>query len=188
MTNTSVTLYFMENGFSKEDALEIASLFTYKTFQKNDFFVQEGKTNQHLAFLTQGYFQYFTNKNGVELTTFVMGPNNFLASIGSFMSQKPSLENIRALSDAALFVIHKKDVEYLKKNNESFRTYYIGLLEYLLVCIDDSKNKFITLTAEERYNTIMETEPEMLQTIPLQLMASMLGITPRHLSRIRAKK
>ena len=39
--------------------------------------------------------------------------------------------------------------------------------------------------AFERYSDLLKNHPEYLQNIPLQYLASYLGITQRHLSRIR---
>jgi hypothetical protein len=58
-------------------------------------------------------------------------------------------------------------------------------LENLVVGMDETRSNFITLTAEERYAVLMKDEPALLQQVPLQYLASLLGITPRHLSRIR---
>ena len=41
-------------------------------------------------------------------------------------------------------------------------------------------------TAKERYLTLMEENPELLQDVPLKYLASYLYITPQSLSRIRA--
>ena len=43
-----------------------------------------------------------------------------------------------------------------------------------------------TPTAKERYMTLMEENPELLQDVPLKYLASYLYITPQSLSRIRA--
>ena len=42
-------------------------------------------------------------------------------------------------------------------------------------------------TASERYMKLIQNNPELLQRIPLECLASYLGITPVSLSRIRAK-
>jgi hypothetical protein len=63
--------------------------------------------------------------------------------------------------------------------------FYVGMLEWQMCCIDESRLDAIVLSPQERYLKMMEKEPELLQTIPLQYLASILGVTPRHLSRIR---
>jgi hypothetical protein len=47
---------------------------------------------------------------------------------------------------------------------------------------------FLTGTAKERYQRILENNPEMLRKFPLRFIASMIGITPTQLSRVRKKK
>ncbi len=156
-----------------------------KQFNKGDHFVEEGKTSKYLAFTTRGLFQYYYRKDGKEITTYVSGANTFLLSVMSFFKQKPSRENIRTLADAELWMIHYDDLQKLKNSNEYFRHFYIGALENLAIGMDETRSNLIILTAEERYALLMKQEPALLQQIPLQYLASILGVTPRHLSRIR---
>jgi len=43
----------------------------------------------------------------------------------------------------------------------------------------------IAYTARERYEELANTEPELIQRFPQQMIASYLGISPETLSRIR---
>ncbi|MBE7170181.1 MAG: Crp/Fnr family transcriptional regulator [Williamsia sp.] len=180
-----LALYFSAKGISEEEAVQITAAFTYKKIGKGDYFVEEGKVSKYLAFIDRGLFQYFYLKDGKEITTYITGDNSFLLSVISFYRQKPSKEWIRALADSELWMIHYKDLEKLKSTNEAFRTFYIGALENLAVGMDETRSNLITLSAEERYAVLMREEAVLLQKIPLQYLASILGITPRHLSRIR---
>jgi len=177
--------YFLAKGVSSNDIRQIIDAFTFKKMAKGDLFAEEGKTSKYLAFITNGLFQYFYLKDGKEITTYITGENSFLASVVSFYTQKACKEFIRALTDAELLMLHYSDLLKLKASNEGFRTFYIEALENLVVGMDKTRNNFITLTAEERYAVLMEEEPALLQQVPLQYLASLLGITPRHLSRIR---
>ncbi|HEX5149809.1 MAG TPA: hypothetical protein VFW07_00090 [Parafilimonas sp.] len=81
--------------------------------------------------------------------------------------------------------MHYNDPAKLKTSKEGFRTFYIEALEDLIVGMDETRSNFITLTVEERYAVLIKEEPSLLQQGPLQYLASLLDITPRHLSRIR---
>jgi len=177
--------HFLHSGIAKEEAAEIISLFKLRKIPREHFFVEEGKTSKYLAYVSKGLFQYFYLKDGKEMTTYVSGQNTFLASVSSFFGQQPSKEFVRALLDAEIWQIHYNDLARLKSGNDAFKSFYIGALEQVLCAIDDSRSKLITLTAEERYANLLEEEPELLHQIPLQYLASVLGVTPRHLSRIR---
>lgn len=175
--------YFAEFDLALQD--KILQFFQKRAFEKGDYFVQEGHTSHYLGFVESGAFQYFYNKDGNEITSYVSGENNFIASLASFLQEQPAKENIRALCEATVWQIHKKHFKELIAGSEVFKLFYIGLLEHLIVCIDGSRHDFIALNAEQRYEKMLNEEPHLLQQIPLQLLASILGVTPRHLSRIR---
>ena len=46
---------------------------------------------------------------------------------------------------------------------------------------------YLSLSPEERYRKMTEESPKLLKNVPLRYIASMLGITPETLSRIRNK-
>lgn len=179
--------YFFNLGFSPKDVRCIEALFVPKTFQKGEFFLQEGKTSQHVAFIESGIFQYYVLHDGVEKTTYVATENSFLASLLSFLQDVPSRENIRAITQAQVWMLEKKQLKKLLNDLPAFHQFYTQLLEYQICCIDNSRFDLLMLNADQRYEKLLKDYPSLLQQVPLQLLAAMMGITPRHLSRIRTK-
>jgi CRP-like cAMP-binding protein len=177
--------YFLGLGFSPADVETICGQFTEKKFQRGDHFVQEGKTSKYLGFITKGFLQYFIVLEGEEKTTYTAGENNFVASLLSFLKQVPAKENIRAAVDSTVWVIEREAVKQLQTSMPAFKDFYVALLEWQICCIDESRLDAIMLNAQQRYEKMLEKEPELIREIPLQYLASMLGVTPRHLSRIR---
>jgi hypothetical protein len=47
---------------------------------------------------------------------------------------------------------------------------------------------FLNGTAKQRYEYLMATNPFLSKEFPLRFIASMIGVTPTQLSRIRNKK
>jgi CRP-like cAMP-binding protein len=182
-----VKKYFETIGFSGDDLEKILNAFELQAFKKNDFIVEEGKTSRYIGFVETGMFQYYVIKDGEEKTSYVSIENSFFASVLSFISEKPSLENIKALADGSISMISKTNLKMLVDEIPAFKNFYIGLLEATVCGIDASRHDLIVLTAEQRYEKMLVNEPHLLQQIPLQHLASMLGVTPRHLSRIRSK-
>jgi CRP/FNR family transcriptional regulator, anaerobic regulatory protein len=177
--------YFLNSGFSDSEASLIAGSFFLKKVSKGDYFVQEGKTSNHLGFVEQGFLQYFIILDGEEKTTYSVGENNFVASLVSFLKQVPAKENIRAVVESFIWVIERNKLKQLQNDILAFKDFYINLLEWQICCIDGSRLDAIMLTAQQRYEKMLEKEPTLIQQIPLQYLASILGVTPRHLSRIR---
>jgi CRP/FNR family transcriptional regulator, anaerobic regulatory protein len=177
--------FFIASGFKQDDIAQIAASFSFKKVSKGSLFAEEGKTSKHLAYITKGLFQYYYLKDGKELTTYITGKNTFLASVYSFFKQKPGREFIKAITDAEVWTIHYDDLAKLKTTNEAFRTFYIGAIEDIMIGMDETRANLMVLTAEERYELMLKEEPQLLQQIPLQYLATILAVTPRHLSRIR---
>jgi len=182
-----VKIYFEAIGFSGVDLEKILNVFKLQKFKKNEFIVEEGKTSRYMGFVETGMFQYYVIKDGEEKTNYVSIENTFFASVLSFISETPSLEYVKALVDGSISLISKTNLKMLLNEIPAFKDFYIGLLEATLCGIDASRYDLIVLTAEQRYEKMLTNEPHLLQQIPLQHLASMLGVTPRHLSRIRSK-
>ena len=178
--------YFESIGFAHEELEQVLNAFTVKQFKKNDFFIEEGKTSRHLGFVKSGLFQYFVIVDGNERTTYVSIENTFISSVLSFISEKPALESVRALTAGEVYLISKTALKKLANELPKFKDFYIGLLESAVCGIDSTRHDLIVLSAEQRYEKMLREEPHLLQHIPLQHLASMLGVTPRHLSRIRS--
>ncbi len=179
--------YFEDIGFTGEALEKILESVILIEFKKNDFVVEEGKVAKYFGFVESGLFQYFVMVDGVEKTTYMNIEGTFLASVLSFVSQKPALESIRALTDGKLSLISRSNLKKLVTEVPGFKDFYIALLEHTICGIDASRHDLIVLTGEERYAKMLKEEPHLLQQIPLQYLASMLGVTPRHLSRIRGQ-
>lgn len=180
--------YFLQSGFSANEATIIRNKFTASTIKKNDFFLEEGQISRQLAFIETGTFQYYViTPDGVNRTTYVAHENNFLASLLSFLNEIPSREYIKAMTDATINIIDKKYLQQLLVEMDSFKHFYIKLLEWQIGCIDKGRLDLLLLSPEQRYENIMRDEPHLLEKIPLNYLASILGITPRHLTRIRKK-
>lgn len=185
METNKLTTYFASLGFDGDTLHQITEAIEVKHYAKNDYVVQEGKTSRYLGYVESGLFQYYLIIDGEEKTTYVSMENTFLASVMSFVSETPSLENIRAMTDGSISMISRANLKKLVEEIPSFKNFYINLLEAAVCGIDESRHDLIVLNAEQRYEKMLRKQPKLLQQIPLQLLASILGITGRHLSRIR---
>ncbi|MCF2874908.1 MULTISPECIES: Crp/Fnr family transcriptional regulator [unclassified Tenacibaculum] len=164
---------------------EIVKHFSLKTLTKNEYFVEEGKICKHFCFIESGVLQHAIQVSNEEKTTYLGLKNTCTTSLKSFLQQTPSRKNIKALSDCNLWVISVTNFKLLLKNNKGFHQFYFNLIENQIFLIDDYRINLLTLTPEERYQKLLLNEPILLQKVPLQYLASFLGISTRHMSRIR---
>ena len=59
------------------------------------------------------------------------------------------------------------------------------IAEYYFVYQDNRIKNMIALSPKERYDSITEVFPDIHNRIPQHMIASYLGITPVHLSRLK---
>ncbi|PIF46708.1 CRP-like cAMP-binding protein [Chryseobacterium sp. 52] len=174
------------NIFSENDIEDFLQLFETRKVQKNDFFVQEGEKCREIAFIVSGIFRsYYISDEGKDMTYCFRFPNQLMAGYSSFISDTPSMENMQAITDADLMVFKKDALDGLVKDDLNWTKFLkmIAEQEYL-----ELEKRFFQLqrdSAARRYEALLGNQPYYVQKIPLQYLASYLGITQRHLSRIR---
>jgi CRP-like cAMP-binding protein len=160
-------------------------LFKVLNLKKNEFLVKENQICQYFCFIEIGVLQHSILVFDEEKTTYLALQNTVTSSLNSFLNQVPSRKNIKAISDCKLWVVNLDDFKNLINNNKAFHQFYYNLIEKQICLIDDYRIDLLTLTPEERYKKLLATDAKLLQEVPLHYLASFLGISSRHMSRIR---
>lgn len=159
--------------------------FQFLQLKKNDFLVQEGEICLYFCYIESGILQHSIVVEDEEKTTYLALRHSVTSSLNSFLFNKPSRKSVKAISDCHLYVVNLKTFKDLIHNNAAFHQFYYNLIEKQLCLIDDYRIDLLTMTPEARYLKLLETEPKLLQEVPLHYLASFLGISSRHMSRIR---
>ncbi|MBQ0768499.1 MAG: Crp/Fnr family transcriptional regulator [Bizionia sp.] len=163
----------------------ILECFTNLKVHKNEVLLEEGSICKHFYYINTGVLQHAITVQGEEKTTYLGLKNSSTSALNSFMNSAPSRKNIKAISDCDLWIITSADFSTLLKTNRGFKAFYYKLIEKQIYRIDDYRIDLLTLSPEERYQKLLCNEPTILQEVPLHYLASFLGISSRHMSRIR---
>lgn len=111
--------------------------------------------------------------------------NLFVVDYESFVSQSASRLEIEALEDCEMITVNHQDIEFLynhlKKGERFGRLMSQEAYAYAHHRILDLQSK----SAKERFEAFMKTTPFLLDKVPQYQIASFLGITPEHLSRLK---
>ncbi len=169
----------------EESLLEIANRFKVLTLKKNQLLVEENQICPYFCYVESGILQHAILVDDEEKTTYLALRNSVTSSLNSFLNKVPSRKSIKALVDCRLWVADLETFHHLQSNNLAFQQFYHNLIERQIMLIDDYRIDLLTLTPEERYKKLLATEPKLLQEVPLHYLASFLGISNRHMSRIR---
>lgn len=174
------------NLFSEGEIDELTQCFVPHHIGKHDCFVKQGDPCRAVAFIQTGVFRSFNRSDdGTENTFCFRFPNNLLAPYSAFITGDPSMETMQAITDAEVLVIQKKDMERLMTGHPNWTLFLKHNAEHEYLELEKRFFQLQKDSAKQRYLSLMENHPEFIQQIPLQYLASYLGVTQRHLSRIR---
>lgn len=174
-------------NFNEEDIDLVKRLFEFVKHKKNDLLEFENKIPVNLYFINSGFVRVFHYQNGSEITSHINCPPGFITSFNSFLNQKLSNDNVKCITDCELLKINRKNLDVLYQKSSNWDIFSKVIYEKSLLYNEQRTRDMITCTADERYSNLMKNHPEIIQNVPLQYIASYLGIEPQSLSRIRKK-
>jgi CRP-like cAMP-binding protein len=179
-----INQYHPLNGTAKQD---LENVLVRVNMPKTSFIINEGIVCNQLYFLEKGCLRGFYNLDGKEVSSWFAFENNFVTSFYSFISRKPSIENIQLIEDCQLWSVSFENLQQLYDRHQDIERMVRIINERYYVMLEERLNSAQFKTAKERYEQLLETSPHMLQRIPLGYIASYLGISQETLSRIRGK-
>lgn len=183
LKNTILQFY----KFNEDQLFDILSRFEYVSLNKGEMFYDAEKICRKIGFIRSGSIRSFYNIDGDEVTRFVLMENQFFTAFQSFFANQPSPEFIQAIEKTNLYTISKENLDDLhKKYPEMVHLSYLVTIQSHLR-LEKRVFNLIALSAEERYRLFEEENPQMVERVPLQYIASILGMKPETLSRIRKK-
>ncbi|MBN8682512.1 MAG: Crp/Fnr family transcriptional regulator [Chitinophagales bacterium] len=171
---------------SDEDAERCIRYFEPVVFPKHHIIEHENKVPQHLYFVVSGYLRlFYYDDNGDEVTTHINCPPGFITSYFSFIQQTKASDNLECISACELLRISKKNLDLLTAESDAIKNFSIQVYQQSITYNENRAKELATLTAEQRYQRLVDNYPEIIHNVPLQYIASFLGMNPKSLSRIR---
>lgn len=173
----------------EEEIEEILALFQEKQFRKGEFFKEPFKTGNHIAFLSVGAVRLVIYKeNGDEITARIRQDNSFIADPFRLKGKVRSPLGIECLENLTLLIASLEKVQKLLETNLALNIVVRKHQKEQLLEMANNHLLFLAGSARERYQFILKNNPELIKKFPLRFIASIIGVTPTQLSRIRNKK
>jgi CRP/FNR family transcriptional regulator, anaerobic regulatory protein len=155
-------------------------------FPRNTIIEEEGEIPQYLYFVVSGYMRLFHyNDNGDEITSHINCPPGFITAYFDFINQTKAAENVECITKCELLRITKSNLDHITSKSAAFKDFSIWVFQHSIAYNENRAKELATLTAEQRYQKLIDNHPHILQNVPLQYIASFLGMNAKSLSRIR---
>lgn len=169
-----------------EDILLLEKYFQFKMLDKGDYLFKDGDAVNHATFVNSGLFRtYIIDEHGTEHILQFALPGWWTGDLGSFISGATTKFYVEALENSEVLTITKKSWDELLDKAPFYLDYHRKLLERGLVSTQNRLLETFSTDASHKYRQLMETFPDILQRVPLYMIASYLGMSRETLSRVR---
>lgn len=152
--------------------------------------LKEGEVSKKLFLVEKGCVRVWFNSNGKDITFQFFFENNLVASIESFRKKTPSPVTIETIEPTILWYAQKRDVDRIIDGMATDAGLRDKLIDAVFERTFDYMKQFFSLirdTPQERYLNLIKERPWIVQRVPQHYIASYLGISTVHLSRIKSK-
>ncbi|PUZ30051.1 cAMP-binding domain of CRP or a regulatory subunit of cAMP-dependent protein kinases [Chitinophaga costaii] len=190
MLDAAKTAFYI-NLFKGLDPAALPGLISatrQRVLEPGEIFIREGENSPRLAYINEGMIRcYHVNEKGIETTVLLRWEQQIIASYDSILLQQPSRFTYHALEKTSILEIDYNLIQQLLANNPAFeQARYQFVLDMLAQSLERIES-FVLQTPEERYLQLIADKPDLLQRVPDKHLATLLGITPVSLSRIRKR-
>jgi len=168
--------------------IQVIDSFTHELLSKGQQFLREDQYAEKLYFLEQGVVRTFYFHHDKEVTSWLYSENQFFTSWYSFIGGHASFEYMMAVEESKVYWITKDKYDSLLSVSPEFEKFGRRLVEEQLSFLEFYFKGFLFMTAQEKYQMLLSSFPDVIQRVNLGYIASLLGITQETLSRIRNYK
>nr|WP_315026850.1 Crp/Fnr family transcriptional regulator [uncultured Chryseobacterium sp.] len=177
-----------EHDFTPEEIKAVLQYFEPVIFPKNTVIEKAGKIPEYLYYIVSGYLRlFYEDENGNEVTTHINCPPGFFTSYFHFINKTISGDNVECITECELLKISKENLDILVSKSQAMKDFSISVFQKSITYNENRSRELSVLSAEQRYLKLMNDYPEIIQNVPIQYIASFLGMKPESLSRIRRK-
>ena len=180
------------NKFPLDDSKwnEYTNFFNRLEVPTKTILLEEGEISKKLFIIEKGCIRVWFNTSGKDLTTQFFFENQSVASIESFMKKLPSQASIETIEPSVLWWISKNDLDKILDEIKEIPALRDRFIDMVFERTFDYMKYFVSFIKDspiQRYINLIEERPQIIQRVPQHYIASYLGITTVHLSRIKSK-
>jgi len=152
---------------------------------RNEYLKVAGSIDTDIYLITSGSLRIYVVEEYEEHTIRFGYENNIVASLDSFISEKPSDLYIQALKKTELKAISKAKFMALVRSSEEHLNSWLSTIEQLVFQQLERERDILTTSPLERYKRVLSRSPQLFQEIPNKYIASYLRMSPETLSRLK---
>lgn len=181
---SQISLYF---GVDQTTAKVIESLFEPLSMDKGDLYMAYGSTQKKLGFISDGFFRVYRQTEKQEFTQWIASSGEFITDLGTLSFGAPCRWKIEAITPVEMLALSPEKYERLNELIPHWMAIEKAFISKCFITLEERVFSFISMSAEERYQLLFDYKRDIFNQVPHHYIASMLGMTPETMSRVRRK-
>lgn len=174
---------------SSETWLAIAALTSVRSVATGQHLLRAGEHALTILFVLHGLLrEYYLDSHGRESTRRFCQAHEFSGSLADLLAGGPSAVSIEMLQAGEIIEVDWAALDALSAQHPSLMKLLRRIAEDLYVRKTRREFEMLTLPAAERYRRFALENPKLDAQLPRHLVASYLGVTAVHLSRVGAEQ
>jgi len=173
-------------SLTEDEKNALLSLDIFRSAKKGTILLKEGQKSQEDYFILKGCIRKYYIIGDEEKTVAFYTEMEVLTP-HCVTSKAPSEYYISCLEDTILAVTNPDMGVEINTKFPKFELMCRMLSEELLAKEQINFDEFKTSSPEQRYLSLLQNRPDLIQRVPQHQLASFLGIKPQSLSRLRAR-
>ena len=171
----------------ESSAVRLAACMSSLSRPRGYCVLEAGRVEPNLFFIGRGIARACISADGKKVTFWIGAEGSALVSLKSYVDDEPGYETVELMEDSLLYVLKRSDLERFLAEDIHIANWARRFAESEFLRTEQKLIPMLFLPAARRYETLLRERPELLRRVPLETLASYLGITPVSLSRIRAR-
>jgi CRP-like cAMP-binding protein len=157
-----------------------------KTYKKNTIISRPDRIPNEIFFINKGIIRFvITDREGIDHTIYFGLENQFISDYSNFIESQASIYSLQTLEETEVVVLPRSAIEWGYKNLREGQKMGRLIAEYYFIYHDTRIKNLYIRSPKERYDNITDFFPNIHNRVPQHMIASYLGITPIHLSRLK---
>lgn len=174
--------------FSEEEWVEFERLWFSYSAKRKSIITEKQETERYLYFVLDGIQRiFYVDDQGRQATLVFTYSKSFGGIIDSFFLQQPSAYIYETVSHSEFLRVRYEDIQLLIKHFPNIALFIQKGLTFALSGLLERLAEQQCFSSEEKFRSLLQRSPHILNLVPHKYLASYLGINPTNFSKLMNK-